>query len=244
MKLVILSFNHPEITSRAVRSALMHFSAADILLVHNGSLKKHYELLQKDFSSIQHLIIEENKGYSGGANAGLRQAFKTHDWVLFLTNDCEIVSRPQKPNGVLSVPLIRYKRSGQVDSVGGVLNLRQGRLRHFKAVEDWQNLKSYERLYVPGSAFLLHKNLFEQTSGFDESLHTFWEDVDWSLRMQEKGVSFSFDPHFVIDHAGGKTTRKDPYYTNFLFKRNRKKVSRRWCRNFLDRVYLELNLLK
>ena len=72
----ILSFNHPEITSRCVKSVVRYFadnapqaSLKNIILVHNGSRPEHVETLKISWPQIHHLELASNRGFSGGANA-------------------------------------------------------------------------------------------------------------------------------------------------------------------------------
>ena len=60
-----------------MESVIAHFGQANpLILVHNGSLKEAEGVLRERFLQIQHVVVEENRGYSGGANIGLREAFR------------------------------------------------------------------------------------------------------------------------------------------------------------------------
>lgn len=222
MKVVILSYNHPELTERTVKSVQNLVSDSQILLVHNGSLNQHQTRLISLFPQIEHLRTESNKGFTGGANAGLKSAFKSSEWVLFLTNDCQLkeISIPQKPG--LIAPLIWARKEGRVDSVGGRFEIHRAHLSHCKSTDEFE--RAYEK-YVPGTGFWIHRSVFESLHGFDESLHMFWEDVDFSLRAARAGFELRADTGTKILHAIGKTTHKDMHYTTYLFQRNRKRIS-------------------
>ena len=60
---VVLSFNHPEITSRCVRSVLRHYSQDQTHLIHNGSNPEIVEQLKRAFPNIHHHVIEQNRGW-------------------------------------------------------------------------------------------------------------------------------------------------------------------------------------
>lgn len=250
MIIVILSYNHPEITARTVRSCLKELNSDQVLLVHNGSTSKHRELLQNEFPTIQHHVLPNNLGFTGGANFGLRQAFQLSDWVLFVTNDCELQTIGPKPSlpGIFA-PLIWARREGHMDSLGGEIHLPSGRLRHLKSRNAWieakGNLYRQRRLYVPGTAFWIHQNVFQNVGAFDESLGTYWEDVDLSLRIEDAGLTVGIAPETKLIHRIGKTCHKDPTYTTFYFQRNRARISRKHlAKNWLDRSQLEWTLRK
>lgn len=243
MTLVILSYNHPELTDRCVRSALAFFKPADVLLVHNGSESRWVKQHQKNFSEIEHLVIKDNKGFTGGANAGLKKSFEKDPWVLFLTNDCQLLTMPSIPrqNGFIS-PLIWARQVGRIDSLGGALNLRKGHLRHLKeAPENLHPQRDF--FYIPGTAFWMHQEVFEATKGFDETLGTYWEDVDLSLKASRQKIYLGVDPKTEILHGIGKTCHSKSYYTTYLFQRNRKRVCLRHAQNRLEKSLVRWNLL-
>ena len=230
---VILSYNHPEITARCLQSVLRHCSADDVSLVHNGSQAKFVAKLKADFSSIRHLQLDENRGFAGGTNFALNSVFEgrsqdesiKNDWVLFITNDCELLSvgdLPKQPG--LYAPLIYFRGTGRVDSIMGRFDPTRARLEHIKSSDNLHG-----RVYVPGTSFLIHRDVFLKVGGFDESLFTYWEDVDFSQRVHECGFPVEHDPGFSLLHRVGKTCHKHSYYTSYLYHRNRRLVSRRYC---------------
>ncbi len=239
---VILSFNHLQHTAECLHSVLNLDSTARIYLIHNGSDKKQILQLKNQFNipQVQHFILEQNQGYSGGANHGLKIAFLRENWVLFLTNDTLLDQIPlQLPkNEGLYAPLISFKRNRKVDSLGGALTLSRGHLYHIKDDPTFQKLKLKSKgqsrnsflfhedlLYVPGTAFLIDKETFEKADGFDARLGTYWEDVDFSLKLQQKGLNIETFPELKVLHKVGKTCHKDTYYSTFLFQRNRFLIS-------------------
>src|SRR5438874_338596 len=95
---VILSFNHPELTTRCVTSVLEHFGSSEpVYLVHNGSEKASLEILRQHFPQVHHIELSENRGFSGGANRGLGAAFRDGaQTVIFLTNDTTLEKIPNR----------------------------------------------------------------------------------------------------------------------------------------------------
>lgn len=255
---VILSFNHPELTARCVRQTLQHVPAEQLLLFHNGSQEKFVNELQKQFPHIQHTLTKNNKGFSGGANQALSLAFEKSPWVFFLTNDTELLKWTEKVDlePGFYAPLIWDRKQKNWDSCGGAFDPWQARLRHLRGPQD--HLKNREHFYIPGTAFLLHKSIFEKLEGFDESYGTFWEDVDFSLRAQDLSLKMGKTDGFQVLHRGGKTCHKSSHYTLYLYQRNRWKLTlsflkrhRRWLLAcglifiyFSDFLRLSLRLLK
>ncbi len=235
--IVVLSYNHPELTARAVNSALkLH---ENVYLVHNGSEKKFSDSLKSQFTNITHLYLEKNLGYSGGVNFGLRCALQNSAWAILLTNDCVMQNLPKIPLlPALIGPHILIQKSLRTDSLGGIFNPPIGRISHCKSLTDFANAKFK---YIPGSAFLIHRKIFQDTGPFDEALGTYWEDVDFSQRVQQNGHPLQVDPEWRIEHGRGKTCHKHRHYTLYLFQRNRKRISKKYT-EFIYKPILFINL--
>jgi len=231
---VILSYNHSEITTRCLHSVLNHTEKfKTIYLVHNGSQEKNVRDLQTLFPGVRHVLLSRNKGFSGGANAGLDLAFTNGArQVLFTTNDTELQKfelnlSSQLQNTVLC-PRIEKRKTGVVDSFGGHVDLWSGRLDHLKNpmsdTVDRTFIMRSRRFYVPGTAFIVDKSTWQKVGGFDESLGTYWEDVDWSLRASQNNIALRSTKDIVLTHGIGKTCHSNPLYTVYYYHRNRRRV--------------------
>lgn len=249
--ILILSYNHPEITARAIQSALKFVSSEIIFLIHNGSETRHQLKLQNDFPSLNHLILDTNKGYSGGVNFGLKQVFSFgYDWAFLLTNDCQLIKLNTPSNDSITflnpsfiAPMIWRRKIGIADSLAGRFNPNKAHIYHLRSEEDFRKNNQFEFNYIPGSAFWIHRKIFELTGALDESLGTYWEDVDYSVRVLKSGGLLNFDIKTELLHQVGKTNHKDPFYTSYLFLRNKAVVSRRYCHGFFNKLNLEFVLL-
>lgn len=231
-RVVVLSYNHPQITSRCVKSVLALVNSEQVSILHNGSEAKFVEQLRAEWPQIQHWVHTDNRGYSGGANRALSQAFGDASWVLFLTNDTELVAL--KPDlealrpGIYS-PRTFLRRLDRIDYTMGFFDSRRGRLWHAKVPHVGAQSRQGVYPYIPGTAFLLDRATFEFMGPFDESCHTYWEDVDYGARAAKAGIFMSTHVGVEVLHAGGKTNRKNPFYTRVLFQRNRRRISWRHC---------------
>jgi GT2 family glycosyltransferase len=249
----ILSFNHPEWTERAVKAALAVHPAEHIYLIHNGSEKKWITQHKNNFPKLNHLYIEKNCGFTGGTNFGLKYLFTDYNWVFFQTNDCLLVNSlvPPITEGFYA-PLIYKRKIGRVDSLGAKFWPYKTKLRHCQSATEFNQKNILGKTYVPGTAFWIHKSIFTQVGFFDENLHTYWEDVDYSQRVHQLKLHLDIYPQTQLIHGVGKTCHKDPFYTNFLFQRNKKIISQKYTPFYLTPVlfyylliyYLRISLKK
>lgn len=244
--IVILSYNHPELTKKTVISVLsLGFPPSQIILIHNGSELKNANHLKTAFSEIEHVSVPENKGYTVGANFGLNHGFLKNDCILFLTNDTEVLQLPEtfpKDLDLFSV-LISKRNSTSIDSLYGEVNLRTGALKHVRELA-YAKQKDHIKMYIPGTAFGITKKAFQALNGFDETYHTYWDDVDLSLRAQRLQLCLGYQPGFHIKHKIGKTCHKHRFYTLYLFQRNKQRFLKRFSVSKWSFVFYYLEMLR
>lgn len=236
LTLVILSYNHPVITARCVSSVLKFVPVENIVLLHNGSEAKHVQDLKIQFPQITHWELEKNRGYSGGVNEAFRRGFEISKWVFLLTNDTELIGWDLDISALqegLYSPKVWLRKLGRIDYCGGIFDSRRATIQHLREPKAVTELSWGQFLYVPGTAFLLAREVYKKIGGMDESLHTYWEDVDYGARATKQNIFMGFLPNLQLIHQGRKTTGKNPLYTGFLFRRNRILVSWRHCPWFL-----------
>jgi GT2 family glycosyltransferase len=222
MKVVVLSFNHAGITKDCLLSVLNLFNPVDVFLVHNGSKATSIDELKLAFPQIHHLILEKNLGFSGGANFGFKNVFDLGaDRVLFLSNDTKLKKFSKQNQGDLIALDIELRSTKRRHSFGGMVNFSKGLLSHITTLEDHSQDPHF---YVPGSAFIISREAWQKTNGFDENLGSYWEDVDLSLRARKLNLKLAVAQNLILTHGVAKTTGNNPYYTTYLYHRNQRLV--------------------
>lgn len=233
--ILILSFNHPNITASLIDSILKKTTGKDIYLLHNGSRPEVVSELKNKFTSIKHLELEVNKGYTGGVNWGLKNLFNQYDWVYFFTNDTLLESLSHSLPSKIGFygPQIFRRKLDKIDSLGGRFNPWLKKIWHCKSEKEFFQFRLLNYRYLPGTAFLLHRDVFNMVGDFDESLHTYWEDVDFSMRCHQNKIPVGLVSDWKIIHKVGRTCHKDEFYTKKLFWENRETISKRYRKIFL-----------
>jgi len=104
---------------------------------------------------------------------------------------------------------------------------------------------------LSGAALMIRKDIFEKIGRFDESFEHFFEDVDLSWRLKNKGYKLLLLPSAKIIHFGGKSleskVKKEGiesfYYLNFkgLFRFCEKNYT--FWRTLFIKIIIFLNLL-
>lgn len=246
--IVVLTYDQPEVTLECLKSILAlkprEFPEKNIFVVHNGTDPETVANMQSRFNRFHHVILKDNVGFTGGANMGLSVAFQMQPWVLFLTQDCSLVHFPQAPpfEPCLASPKI-YKRSKEfMGSIGGAVDLELGKPYFCHRPKDFWRAFEDDTLmpFVPRTAFWIHQQVFDKVKGFDESLHSQWEDIDLSIRVRKAGELLQLEEGTEVIHHRKGFCRQDPFYRSYLVHRNRFVVCRRYLEGKGARFQFEL----
>jgi len=159
------------------------------------------------------LRMPANAGFSRAVNAGLRQA-KT-EWVAIVNNDVE--AKPEWLERLLrgcesagawfaSGKLLNASRRDELEGAFDALcrggcAWRAGHGRRDGA--EWANRRPAR--FVPFTAALFRRQLFEQVGFLDEDFESYLEDVEFGLRCALGGFGGVYVPEAVAYHAGSAT---------------------------------------
>jgi len=215
-----------------------------IVLVDNHSAAAAREALRRRYGGapdVQLYVLDDNRGYAGGNNVGIRVALATGaDVVLILTQDATLGS------GALQAMVDTAAADGRIGIVGAMVVdardpqqvLSTGERLHPALLCVPRTLLRHRRTRPPafpvggvlGCAMLLTRRCLETAGVFDEDLFAYYEEVDLCLRARRHGFAIVCAPQAVVAHDGlrgflrGFTTLSAE-----LKARNLPRVMRRWA---------------
>lgn len=82
--------------------------------------------------------------------------------------------------------------------------------------------------YLPACAMLVKMSAWQDTAGMDASFFLYYEDVDFALRLRQRGWSLRLDPTVIVLHEGSANTGATSDTTAYYMLRNRLITARRW----------------
>lgn len=230
--LILLSWNHPEVTRPCVESILANTEVPSrLIIIDQGSNETTREYLKAISSSaqvdVEILWNPENVGFPRGMNQGLRHG--NAPYVCFLNNDILV------PPGWLGVLLA----VAQSDASIGLVNPASNTFGIRPALGmDWLALAKKRRgmngrwtevRYAEGFCILAQREMVEQVGGFDETTfkQIYFEDADLSRRIQALGLRCVMAEGTYVWHHEGKTMGKNPERLE-LFQENERRFTARW----------------
>jgi O-antigen biosynthesis protein len=242
---LILTLNQKDSTLRALASFdEADLRDADFLVWDNGSTDGTEEEIRRSFPEVHVHRHSENLGVAGGRNAAaeLARELFSPDYLAFVDNDLVVTSGYLD---ALLAPLLRDGRVGQTqaklrlldepdllnDGGGCQVSFWRGITRPIGMFEVDRGQYDVERPCISGGgAMMVRADLFRELGGFDEAFNPVGpEDLDFSLRLRERGFVSLFTPSAMAYHEVGHTYGGGRYTEDYA-----RVKARNWIR-FLHR---------
>jgi len=219
VSIIIPTKDKVEVLKRCIDSILNKttYQNYEIVIVDNNSQEEktfeYYETI-KDHPKIR--ILEYNKPFNFSAINNYAVSKVDSEFILFLNNDTEVITSEW-----LSAMLEHAQRK-EVGAVGAKLLFPDGKIHHcgiilglgfhrvsgniyyrFPDHHGYFGIINMVRNYsaVTAACMLTKKSLFEEVGGFDEvNLPVAFNDVDYCLKLREKGYLIVYTPYAVLYH--------------------------------------------
>jgi hypothetical protein len=253
---VVLTWNDVELTSNCLASVLAsNYANLKVLLVDNGSKPQRGGELKEKFPQIEVLQLEENQGFSGGANRGMERALDLGaQYVHVIGNDSTLAKD--------TISLIVHEFEASVDTgAASPILLNPGEPKivqfyeatvdrdiaqhiHLRVGEPYrpERFPTTESEFIPMVAVMFRSKALLEIGLLDEEFGTCWEDYDLCMRLQNAGWKYKTIGAAQAKHIGSHTTGKESPYILYYTTRNRLICLRRhanagyWRRRFWDLV--------
>lgn len=228
VSIIIPNKDHVDDLSRCVESIinLSTYDNYEIVIVENNSKTAEIRTYYEEISRHPRVQVVEYKGdfnYSKINNFGVQYA--KGEYLLLLNNDTEVITPDwmeellmyamRKDVGVVGAKL--YYPDKTIQHAGIVIGLGAHRTAghtHYRIPE--ANVGYMGRLCyaqdvtaVTGACMMVSKALYEELGGLDESFTVALNDVDFCLRVREKGFLNIFTPFAELYHYESKSRGSD-----------------------------------
>ena len=240
--IIIPTKDNIDVLRRCLDSITAKSTYADyrIVLVDNGSTEQktlsYYETL-REHENIQ--LLHDDRPFNFSAINNLAARAIDADYLLFLNDDTEVISPGwlEEMSGLaqrsdvgavgclLSYPDDTVQHGGIIVGIGGVAGhahkyFPRGDFGSFGRLKVVQNLSA-----VTAACLMTRRSVFEEIGGFDEALSHAFNDVDFCLRIREKGYLVVYTPFAELYHHESLSRG----YENTKEKRHRFDLERLYC---------------
>ena len=239
ISIISVNYNGLALTAAMIDSLRRHVTTPlEIVVVDNGSARDEAALLRERYPDIVVLRSDENLGFAGGNNLGIRAA--TGDCLLLLNNDTEVTddtlhhlaeTLDADPSIGAVCPKIRFWAPPQAIQFAGYTPLTRITLRNgligFGQPDDGSYDSPHETPYAHGAAMMVRREAVGKAGQMPEEYFLYYEELDWSERLREAGYRIVYDPRATVFHKESATTGQQSPLRSYYLTRNRLLFARR-----------------
>lgn len=243
---VILNWNCAEDTVRCLRSVLSGDSVPEVVVVDNGSDDHSVDVLKQCADPFSLLTLEDNLGFAGGMNAGIREAHaRGATWVWLLNADC--LPRPHALSAALAYSdRFAVAASLQVTSADPsdghaepylvAAMLPKGKVRPFECGGCAEG--AHEVDVVTGAALLIRVDWIVRVGMFDERFFHYKEEFDLVRRIGEAGGRIGLVCASEVWHRRGGSLSGSSPRAKYYYHRNEVLYVRKHFRHPVRRLLI------
>jgi len=221
--------------------------AGEVVLVDCGSGPEETRTLAA-LAADAEVFLPDNRGYSGGANAGLAKAraarlVVSNADVVFLPGALSaLLTALEAANVGAAAPLCLWDAGGRLrlpaDSATGFFG--ELGVRHFAPFAR-ETLRLWERggaaHHLPGAVLAARRDVFDRVGCFDERFLFEYEETEWEDRVRGAGLGLRFEPRARVQHLFARSASRNPDTEARREVSRRLYRDRRWGR--IGRLLLE-----
>ncbi len=191
-----------------------------IYVVDNASTDNSIEVLDQFSTSIEIIQLNENHGFTGGYNRGLKSI--DADIYILLNSDVKVASNWIEPLvntmsdrsiGACQPKILsddhpsKFEYAGACGGFIDYLGFAYCRGRIFDVLEkdNGQYDEPIDISWATGAAMCIRADLYHQLGGLDESYFAHFEEIDLCWRMRRAGYRLVCNPASTVYHLGGGT---------------------------------------
>ncbi len=242
VSIIMLTYNNLELNKACINSILNNtaYASYELIVIDNlstdGTREYLTELDAKGYANVKIILNEENSGFAGGNNLGIREA--TGDYVLLLNNDT-VVTRGWLTNLVKHLEQNeKFGMCGPVtNSIGNEAQIRvdyrgEQEMQQFAYAYTWEHMEEtytdIDRLAM--FCTIIRKEVVEKCGGLDEQYKIgMFEDDDYAQAVCQAGYEIGVAEDVFIHHVNNASFKKldDATYRK-IFDENKARYERKW----------------
>lgn len=221
--IVVLNYNNIKDTLECLDSLKnINYDNFEVVLVDNNSQDESKTVLKNFSREKLHIIfLENNLGFSGGNNEGIKYALDRYaEYVLVLNNDTKVDSNilieflsefKKYPDAGVLTSAIYFYDEPDILWFGGKTKIEWRKMDRAISSEYFsktlpQDINSKEVNFITGCCMFIKREVFERVGMFDDRFFLYFEDADFSMRTKKAGYKLIWTPRAKIWHKVSRTT--------------------------------------
>lgn len=224
LAVILVNYNGKDYNEACIESVRANRTDGEvrIIVVDNASADGSLQVLRERYGKeeqIDLVELDDNYGFSRANNEGIRHAKAWGaDAVLLLNNDTEIektmlaellACAGRHPDSMI-VPKIYYSDDRRrIWSAGGSVSPVVRKVRHIGLDEEDRGQYDEESrtFFATGCCLFLPMQVIGRAGVLDERFFLYYEDTEYSFRLQELGINIYYCPQAVMYHKVGASSK-------------------------------------
>jgi len=252
LAVILVHYHTPELAAAAVEALRADVAGTGVevewLLVDNGSDAAGRERLAA--LPVERIDPGTNLGYAGGVNLGVARS--TAELVMLMNPDVIVqpgcvpalldaldagaaVAGPRfwwdRGRRLLQPPAeMRTRREELARMLAGKSHVCAERARRRwrrHARRHWEAGEPLPSLALSGSLLALRRSAWEAVGPFDDGYRLYFEETDWLLRAERRGLAGRYVPAAGAVHLYGRSADREPQAAGW-FEESARRFRRRW----------------
>ena len=214
-------------------------------MVDNASKNQEAEVIAKRYPQIKVIKSEQNLGFAGGNNLGIRAA---HGKYIYLINNdtlfkdfniqALINKMESSPKIGIVCPKILFAWGTNSIQFAGYTNLSRIFVRNhaigFGEKDHGQYNTAHPTPYAHGAAMLIRHDAIDKVGLMPECYFLYYEELDWSMMFRRAGYQIWYEPKSTIYHKESQATGQDSPLRTYYLTRNRLLLVKRNPKEFIQ----------
>ena len=237
VSIVIPHWNNVDVLSECLESiSNTDFENFETIVVDNASTDNSVASVRSNYPNVKLIENDKNYGYAGGCNIGAEAA--SGDFLIFLNNDTvqekdwisNLIKTINSDDKIAAVQpkILNYYDRNVFDYAGGsgghmdiyCFPFARGRIFSFQENDEGQYNNKEKCFWSSGTCFMVRRELFQKSGGFDESFFAHMEEIDLCWRLYAMGFEVWVEPDSVVYHKNALTLPMYSHKKYYLNHRN------------------------
>lgn len=240
VSIITLNYNQATLTCDLLRSLqVISYPNIEVIVVDNASKENPARVVLECFPKAQFIRSDENLGFAGGNNIGIKEA--KGKYVLLLNNDTEVAPDFLEPLvncmeqdakiGVCS-PKIRFFQTKVHIQYAGSTAINPLRVASYAIGSKEEDKGQYDQAggfthLAHGAAMMVSREAMNKAGLMEESFFLYYEELDWCEHIKRAGFEIHFVPQSLVLHKESMSVGKNSHLQLYYKTRNRVLFARR-----------------
>jgi len=226
----------------------------EVVVADNASTDDSLKLMARDYPEVRVIRLEQNRGFTGACNAGLRVA--QGEYLILLNNDTEaapdwlaevVAAFERHPEaGIVASKMLLFDRRNILHTAGDLFKTDGTPGNRGVWQEDCGQFAEGYVFSANGGSAAYRRAMLDQVGLLDDDFFFSCEDVDLAWRAQLAGWKAVYAPRAVVYHklsaSGGGGTASFHDGRNFIYLLAKDVPASVWRRHWAKMIGAQLRI--